>query len=344
MKKLLIVVLSLSMMALFASCGGGGAAGADGPRFTLIYTHYQPGTPDQPKQAAALAFQAYVERATNGTIEVVIFPNSELGDGPSVLQAMQAGTIHMTVVHDGPVSALFPPIGVFNMPFLFENHSEAWTVFDGPFSQRIGEAMRVETGIRMLALADNGIRHITNSRRPINTLEDLSGLSIRIQPSPIYDVMMRALGANAVAISWTELPAALQQGVADGQENGITNILAARLFETQNYATLNGHVYSFHAYLIADRFWDNLTTSQQAAISRGVDLAKWIHRGMTAHQDNTARSVLESHGVQVADLTPQELARWRAAAQPAVSEWMNNTYGGTWVADLLSEVNRVRGN
>jgi len=121
MKKLLIVVLSLSMMALFASCGGGGAAGADGPRFTLIYTHYQPGTPDQPKQAAALAFQAYVERATNGTIEVVIFPNSELGDGPSVLQAMQAGTIHMTVVHDGPVSALFPPIGVFNMPFLFEN-------------------------------------------------------------------------------------------------------------------------------------------------------------------------------------------------------------------------------
>ena len=342
MKKLLIVLLVLSVVLLVA-CGGGRESGeARVERIPLIYTHYQPGTADQPKQAAALAFQGYVERATNGVIQVQIYPNSELGDAPAVLQAMQAGTIQMTVVHDGPTSAFYPLMGMYSMPFLFETHAEAWTVFDSPFTERVGEAMRRDTGIRLLGFGDNGIRHMTNSRRPLVRLEDLRGLTMRIQPSPVYEAMMIALGANPTAISWTELPVALQQGVADGQDNGITNILAARLYETQRYTTMSGHVYGFHVYVIDDRFYSSLTASQQAAIRQGAELAKWVHRGMTSHQDNLAKSILQSHGVQVTELTPQELARWRAASQPAVVDWMNRTYGGTWVSELLAEVNKLR--
>jgi len=133
-----------------------------------------------------------------------------------------------------------------------------------------------------------------------------AGLTIRVQPSVIYDNIVSGMGANAVAVAWTELPAALQTGVADGQENGITNILAAKLYETQKYATLDGHVYSYHAYLIADKFWNDLTADQQKAIQEGVDLAKWIHRGMTAYQDMTAKAVLESYGVTVSELSADE--------------------------------------
>ena len=340
MKRFFVILLALSV-ALLAACGSG-TQQAQGSKTQLIITHYQPGTPDQPKQAAALAFQAYVERATHGSIEVQIYPNSELGDGPAVLQAMQAGTIQMTIVHDGPVSALYPPMGVYNMPFLFESHAEAWTIYDGPYGQKLGEAMRQETGLRLLGFGENGIRHLTNSRRPITRLEDVRGLTIRIQPSPIYDALILGLGANATAVAWTELPAALQQGVADGQENSITNILAAQLYETQRYATLDGHVYSYHVYLIDDNFWNSLTPEQQTAIQEGVDIAKWVHRGMTAYQDNTAKAVLQSYGVQVSELSPQELARFRAAAQPAVVDWMNRTYGGTWVQELLDEVSKLR--
>jgi C4-dicarboxylate-binding protein DctP len=341
MKRLLTLVVVLPL-ALLAACGGGTGDGQKAEVKQLIYTHYQPGTPDQPKQAAALAFEAYVEKATNGAIDVVIYPNSELGDGPAVLEAMQSGTIQMTVVHDGPISALYPPMGVYNMPFLFADHAEAWTVFDSPYAAKLGEAMRQETRIRLLGMADNGIRHLTNSKRPIVRLEDCRGLTIRIQPSPIYDALIQGLGANATAVAWTELPAALQQGVADGQENGITNILAANLYETQKFATLDGHVYSYHAYLIADEFWNSLSADQKAAVQQGVDLAKWIHRGMTAYQDDTAKMVLESHGVQVTELSAQEMGRFRTAAQPAVADWMNRTYGGTWVADLLAEINKMR--
>ena len=346
MKKLLVIVLVLSVVFLGA-CSKGGSASTGGEKKVekkeLIITHYQPGNPDQPKQAASLAFQAYVERATGGSIEVKIYPNSELGDGPAVLQAMQAGTIQMTIVHEGPVSAFYAPMGVYNMPYLFESHAEAWTIYDGEFAKKLGEAMRKEKGIRLLGFGDNGIRHLTNSKRAITRLEDCKGLTIRIQPSPIYDALIAGLGANAVAVAWTELPAALQQGVADGQENGITNILAAKLYETQKFTTLDGHVFSYHAYLIADKFWDSLSADEKAAVQQGVDLAKWIHRGMTAYQDLTAKAVLESHGVKVTELSSQELARFRAAAQPAVADWMNKTYGGTWVADLLAEINKLRG-
>lgn len=357
MKKRIAQILSVIVTSavLLAGCGGGGTGGgaaasgggdsvqaSSGSSVKLIYTHYQPGTPDQPKQAAAMAFKAYVERETNGAIEVEIYPNSELGDGPEVLEAMQANTIQMTVVHDGPVSALYPPMGVYQMPFLFNSHAEAWTVYDSDFAKKLGEAMREETGIRLLGMADNGVRHLTNSVRPIEKLEDAAGLTIRIQPSPVYNAIINGIGANPVEVAWAELPAALQQGVADGQENGITNILAANLYETQKYLTLDGHVYSYHAYLISDEFWNSLTPEQQEIIQQGVDLAKWIHRGMTAYQDDTAKMTLAPYGVTVSELSAEEIQRFREATQPAVVEWMNGQYGGTWVQELLDYIDSIR--
>lgn len=343
---LLLLAMTLGLFSACSTNGGGSQPAGDGGgksgAIKLIYTHYQPGTPDQPKQAAAMAFKAYVEDQTNGAIEVEIYPNSELGDGPEVLEAMQANTIQMTVVHDGPVSALYPPMGVFQLPFLFNSHAEAWTVYDSDYTKKLGEAMREATGIRLLGMADNGIRHLTNSKRPIEKLEDCAGLTIRIQPSPVYNAIIGGIGANPVEVAWAELPAALQQGVADGQENGITNILAANLYETQKYATLDGHVYSYHAYLISDEFWNSLTPEQQEIVQQGVELAKWVHRGMTAYQDDTAKMVLQEKGVIVSELSPEEVQRFRDATQPAVVEWMEKEYGGTWVQDLLAEVEAMR--
>lgn len=348
MKKLLAVITVLVMVfGVFAACAPAAPATEEkaevkGDAIKLIYTHYQPGTPDQPKQAAALAFEAYVESKTNGAIDVEIFPNSELGDGPEVLEAMQANTIQMTVVHDGPVSALYPPMGVFQLPFLFNSHAEAWTVYDSEFTKKLGEAMREATGLRLLGMADNGVRHLTNSKRPIEKLEDCAGLTIRIQPSPVYNAIISGIGANPVEVAWAELPGALQQGVADGQENGITNILAANLYETQKYATLDGHVYSYHAYIISDEFWNKLTAEQQEIVQQGVELAKWIHRGMTAYQDDTTKMILQEHDVTVSELSADEIQRFRDATQPAVVDWMEKEYGGTWVQDLLAYIDSIR--
>jgi TRAP-type transport system periplasmic protein len=126
-----------------------------------------------------------------------------------------------------------------------------------------------KAGVRMLGFADNGVRHFTNSSRPIRSPADMKGLKIRIMPSPVFQRLVESLGASASAIPWAELPTALQQRVVDGQENGVTNILAASLYQHQKYISLNGHVWSVHAYLMNERFYQGLSATEKQAVQEG---------------------------------------------------------------------------
>ena len=114
----------------------------------------------------------------------------------------------------------------------------------GPWLRGFADDMVKKSGIRMLGVADNGVRHFTNSLRPIQTPADMKGMKIRVQPARSTRRSWSRLGASPSAIPWAELPTALQQRVVDGQENGVTNILAASLYQNQKYITLDGHVWS----------------------------------------------------------------------------------------------------
>lgn len=305
---------------------------------TIKYAHFQPGSADQPKHAAALAFQSYVEGASGGDLEVQIFPASQLGDAATVLEGLQLGTIELGVVHDGPIASFFKPIEVLSMPYAFDNQQVAWRVFDGPFMDAFAEAMRDEANMVLLGVGDNGIRHFTNDVRPIVTPDDMNGLKIRVQPSPIYQNLVESLGASPSAISWPELPSALQQGVVDGQENGVTNILAASLYQNQQYVSLDGHVYSVHLYLMSGPFWDGLTPEHQAIVRTGADIAETIHRGMTAAQDLNAEAILSDVGMDVTVLTPEQIAAFREIAQPAVETYLRDAVGDVWVDGLIAAI------
>lgn len=316
-------------------------SGASAQR-VLKYTHFQPGNEDQPKHAAALAFKAYVEEQTGGSIRVELYPASQLGDADTVLQGLQLGTIELGVVHDGPIAEFFPPIELISLPYLFESHEVAYRVFDGEFGAYFAERMLAEAGIRMMAFADNGIRHFTNNVRPIRTPQDMRGLTIRIQPSPVYQRLVEALGASAITVPWTELPTALQQGVVDGQENSVTNILAASLYQYQRYVTLDGHVYSVHLYLMNPDFYDSLTPEEQRIIDEAIVIARDIHRQMTSAQDLAAEEILSSLGMEVTVLSSEEIAAFRDASQPAVRDYLVGRVGQAWVERILQAVDAAR--
>jgi len=358
-KLMSVLITILAAVLVLAACGGnssgssgnsggntgnntGNGAGSAAEKVKLKITHFQPGSEDQPAHAASLKFKEYVERESNGTIEVEIFPASALGDANVVLEGMQLGSIQMGIVHDGPVATVYPTISVFNLPYLFQSPEEAWQVWDSEFAQKLFDNMAQETGIRPLALADNGIRHFTNSKHEIKSVDDLKGLKIRIQPGKLYEEFIKATGASPSTIGWTELPAALEQGVVDGQENGVTNILAASLYQYQKYVTLDGHIYSFHAYLIAEKFFQSLTPEQQKVIIDGVNEAKQIHRQMTSDMDKNAKQILSEKGMIVTELTPEELERFRQVTQSPVAEWMKSEIGEEWVNGVLQEVEKAR--
>ncbi|HEU0201608.1 MAG TPA: DctP family TRAP transporter solute-binding subunit [Burkholderiaceae bacterium] len=329
------------IIAAFAALALLGAAPAHAQK-VLKYAHFQPAKDDQPKHVAALAFKEHVEKATNGSIKVEIYPAGQFGKDQPTMEALRLGTLEMAVAHDGAISTVYKPIGVLGIPFLYENHEHAWRVYDSKWKEEFSNDMIKKTGVRLLGLADNGVRHFTNSSRPITSPADMKGLKIRIQPSPVYKTLVESLGASASAIPWAELPTALQQKVVDGQENGVTNILAASLYQHQKYATLDGHVWSIHGYLINDRFYRGLTPTEKQAVDEATQKAIDIHRKMTSEQDKNAKQILEKHGMQVTTLTPAQVAEFRKVAQPPVKQWAEKDIGKQYVDSLFTAISQTQ--
>ncbi|MCW5634339.1 MAG: DctP family TRAP transporter solute-binding subunit [Rubrivivax sp.] len=308
----------------------------------LKYAHFQPARDDQPKHVAALAFKEHVEKATGGSVKVEIFPAGQFGKDQPTMEGLKLGTLELAVAHDGAIATVHKPIGVLGIPFLYENHEHAWRVYDSAWLKGFSDDMVKKAGIRMLGVADNGVRHFTNSLRPVQSPADMKGMKIRIQPSPVFKTLVESLGASASAIPWAELPTALQQKVVDGQENGVTNILAASLYQHQKYATLDGHVWSIHAYMVNERFYQGLTAAERKAVDEGVAKAVAIHRKMTSDQDKNAKAILEKNGMQVYVPTAAQLAEFRRLAQPPVRQWAEAEIGKAYVADLFKAIDATR--
>jgi C4-dicarboxylate-binding protein DctP len=304
----------------------------------LKYAHFQPAAMDQPKHAAAVAFKDYVEKNTKGSVKVEIYPASQFGNDAATMEGLKLGTLEMAVAHDGAVAAVFKPIAILGIPYLYDNHQHAWRVYDSKFGQDFGDLMLKTTGIRMLALADNGVRHFTNSLRPIKSPADMKGMKIRIQPSPVYKALVESLGASPSAVPWGELPTALQSKVVDGQENGVTNILAASLYQYQKYVTLDGHVWSIHAYMINEKFFKSLSADEQKAVLEGTKIARDIHRRMTSEQDLGAKKILSDKGMEVTELSLPEVDAFRKLAQPPVRAFVEKDVGKEWVDKLFAAI------
>ena len=308
----------------------------------LKYAHFQPARPDQPKHAAALAFKDYVEKATNGSIKVEILPAGQFGNDADTMTGLRLGTLEMAVAHDGAIATVYKPIGILGIPFLYENHEHAWRVYDSPWLQGFSDDMIKKTGIRLMSLADNGVRHFTNSKKPIHTPDDMKGMKIRVMPSPVFQTLVTSLGASPSAIPWAELPTALQQKVVDGEENGVTNIIAASLYQYQKYITLDGHVWSIHGYTINEKFYQSLTPVERKAVDEATKIATGIHRKMTSDQDKNAKEILTKLGMEVTEITPAQLAQFRNLAQPPVKAWAEKEIGKEYVDNLFKAIEATK--
>jgi C4-dicarboxylate-binding protein DctP len=273
---------------------------------------------------------------------VEIYPAGQFGKDQPTMEGLKLGTLELAVAHDGAIATVHKQIGVLGIPFLYENHEHAWRVYDSKWKEDFSADMIKKTGIRMLGVADNGVRHFTNSQKPIQTPADMKGMKIRIQPSPVFKALVESLGASASAIPWAELPTALQQKVVDGQENGVTNILAASLYQHQKFATLDGHVWSIHAYLINERFYQGLTPTEKKAVDEGAQKAIAIHRKMTSDQDKNAKQILEKVGMQVYTPTAAQIGEFKKLAQPPVRQWAEKEIGKEYVDSLFSAIDATK--
>lgn len=254
--------------------------------------------PEDPQNVGVQAFKDMVEERSDGSIKVQIYPAGQLGDARTIVEGVQLGTIEMADVENGPMGGFVPEAMLWDLPFIFRSIDHAHKVLDGEIGKEVQEKYQ-EVGIRHLAYNDGGFRYFTNNQRPIQSMDDLEGMKIRVMESEVMINTINAFGASAVPMSFGELYTALQQGVVDGQENPMNLIYSQRFYEVQDYLSLSEHFYYPRQYIAAESWWQSLDGEHQEIISQAAVEASNIQRDSLAEYELKMRNVLEENGMQI---------------------------------------------
>ena len=269
-----------------------------------------------------------------------LFPGGTLGGDLQTVSALQGGTVEMTVLNAGILTAQVREFAVFDFPFLFATPQEADAVTDGPFGKSLLAKLE-EKNLVGLGYWDLGFRNLTNNRRPVAKVEDIAGLKIRVIQSPIYIDLFNALGANATPMPFPEVYTALEQKAIDGQENPETTIYASKFHEVQKHLTLTRHVYNPQALLVSKRLWDSLSADERRIFNEAAAEATRFQRELSRQQAGVALENLRKAGMQVTELSAAELGRFREKVKPVIDKHTPSV-GADTVAALNAELAKVR--
>lgn len=276
-----------------------------------------------PRHTAAVKFAEVAKAKSGGRIEVTVAPSGQLGDDAAMVTAMRTGALDISANSQGAVANTVPEYAAFGMPFLFADLPQAWKVMDGPVGKELADKS-AEKGLIVLGYWDNGIRHMSNSKRPLVKPEDLKGLKMRTPPDSVTVDIMQALGAEAQQIKFSELYVALQQGVVDGQENPLTNIASAKLNEVQKFITLTGHKYEMTPFLMSKRTWDRLSDGDRKAVQDAAAEATTLQRKLSKEADDSLVAELKSKGVQIDNA---DKAAFQRATGGVITKWEASPIG-----------------
>jgi tripartite ATP-independent transporter DctP family solute receptor len=293
-----------------------------------------------PAVMGAEKFAEIVAAKSGGKIKLTLFPGGVLGGDAQTVSALQGGTVEMTVLNSGILAAQVKEFAIYDFPFLFATPREADAIVDGPFGSGL-HAKLADKGIIGLAYWELGFRNITNSKRPINKVEDLAGLKLRVIPNPINIDWVKALDANPTPLAFPELYPALEQKAVDGQENPVSVILANRFGEVQKYLALTNHQYNPQSVIVSKKVWDTLSAAEKKILQDGALEAGKYERAVSREQAASQLEQLKKGGMQVSELAPAEQAKLREKIKPVIDKYASSV-GENTVRELMAELARLR--
>ncbi len=245
-------------------------------------------------------FAKEVEKRTAGRYKIQPFYSGSLGGERESIEAVQLGTQELTFSSSGPVPNFVPEAKILDIPFLFRDKAHARVVLDGPIGQEMLSKFDSK-GFKALAWGENGIRHMTNSKRAVNAPEDLKGLKMRTMENPVHVAAYKGLGIVTTPMAFPEVFTALQQGTVDGQENPLSVIMAAKFDQVQKHLTLTGHVYSPGIFLMSKASFDKLSAADKQAFLDAAKEGVKANRARVDEDDAKGVSELRGKGMNVVE-------------------------------------------
>ena len=267
---------------------------------------------------------------SDSTMRIDIYPSQQLGTERETLELLQIGSLGLTKVSSSVLEGFVPEFQVFGLPYLFRDEAHRFAVWDGEIGNYIlGSSERF--GLMGLTYYDAGTRSFYTKDRPVKTPDDLNGLKIRVQESPVATQMVAALGGSPTPIAWGELYSALQQGIVDGAENNPPSFFLSRHYEVCRYFTLDEHTAVPDVVLVSTVLWNNLTQEQQAWLREAAIESAEYQRGLWAASVEESLAALREAGVEIVE---PDKAPFSEKVTP-----MYDTYRGNAVVyDLIQRI------
>lgn len=265
-------------------------------------------------------FAKKVSERSDGKIKVRTFPNGVLGGDVQVLSSLQGGVIEMMTWNAGLMLNHVTDFGILDFPFLYTDTAKVDAMLDGEVGKMLTDQLPQQNLVG-LAFWELGVRNLTNNKRPVQKLEDIAGLKIRAQQSPLFLDVWSALGANPTPLPFTEVHTALETGTVDGQENPAALILASKFNEVQKYLSLTHHNYNPQIVLIGKTFWDKLNDDEKKLLSDVAMEVRLEQRQISREADSKAIAELKASGMQVNEVPDEEVARIQEKIKPVVDKY-----------------------
>jgi len=258
------------------------------------------GEPGSLFQKSADQFAKLANAKLAGKAKVIVYGSSQLGGDKEMIQKVKLGTLDMALPST-VMSSEVDLVGIFEMPYIVKDRAHMGRIEKEIFWPKIEPEIE-KKGLRVLAVWENGIRHITNNKRPIKVPGDLAGIKLRVPEGKWRVKMFAAYGANPSPMKFSELFTALQTGVMDGEENPLTQIYSAKLQEVQKYLSLSGHVYTPAYLTVGTKKWESLPADVRKILEDTAKETQAYVYQVAAHDDDELLGKLKKDGMQVNDV------------------------------------------
>jgi len=263
-----------------------------------------------------------------GKAKVVVYGSSTLGGDKELLQKVKLGTVDIAVPST-VMSTEADMFGVFEMPYLVKDREHMKRIEKEVFWSKI-EQEAEKKGLKVLAVWENGYRHVTNNKRPITKPADLQGIKLRVPEGKWRVKMFQAYGANPSPMKFSEVFTALQTGVMDGEENPFTQIYSAKFQEVQKYLSLTGHVYTPAYVVVGARKWATLPADVRKILEDTAKETQAYVYETAAKDDKDLLEKLKAAGMVVNEADKDAFI---AASKPVYDEFAKEVPGSKEVID-----------
>ncbi len=332
---------ALCLFSLFLLVAATAAAGQYSIK--LAYTPGSIPATDSPDIMYAEVFKKEVEANSNGAIQVALYPSGQLGSAAESVQGVMGGYIDMSIIDSTLLNNIYEPSQVLATPGMFASVEECDAILAGEWGKKFNQDFEKATRIHILNMHSKGFRNFTTSNKELKLPEDARGVTFRVMESPVSIKMVEALGAKAVPMPGSEMYIAMRNGVVDGQENPILNIIQDKTYEVQKYLVLDGHIAGIMTYIMNGNLYNSLSDDLKKVVDNAAAAAMEEAKKVVEVKNREGVQVLRDHGMVVYEPTADEIKQWHGVIFGPVQEYVRTVLGNDVVDDLMNALKAYRG-